>query len=102
PGRARRRRRRGKEAAGRGRFKVSRTTLPEGRVMARRSLLFLGAVVALSLLTGADWPRFRGPNGSGISAETDLPASWSEKEGLLWKAELPGPGSSSPIVLKGK
>lgn len=62
----------------------------------------LTAILALSSLTAADWPRFRGPGGSGISAETDLPVRWSDGEGLLWKTELPGPGSSSPIVSAGR
>ena len=46
----------------------------------------------------ADWPRFRGPNGSAVSEETGLPLTWSDTENIAWKAELPGPGSSSPIV----
>ncbi len=62
----------------------------------------LTAILALSSLRAADWPRFRGPGGSGISAETDLPVRWSDGEGLLWKTELPGPGSSSPIVSAGR
>jgi outer membrane protein assembly factor BamB len=45
-----------------------------------------------------DWPRFRGPNGSAVSSETGLPLTWSDSENLAWKVELPGPGSSSPIV----
>jgi hypothetical protein len=31
-----------------------------------------------------------------------LPATWSETENLKWKAKLPGPGSSSPIVIGGR
>ena len=31
-----------------------------------------------------------------------LPATWSETENLQWKAKLPGPGSSSPIVIGGR
>ena len=46
----------------------------------------------------ADWPRFRGPNGSGIAADANVPTSWSETKNLQWKAALPGRGSSSPIV----
>lgn len=53
-------------------------------------------------LEGADWPRFRGPTGTGTSDETGLPSSWDEKEGVLWKTALPGPGSSSPIVSRGR
>ncbi len=45
-----------------------------------------------------EWSRFRGPNGSAVSAETGLPVTWSDTENVAWKAELPGQGSSSPIV----
>ena len=61
----------------------------------------LGVGLSL-LLLGADWPRFRGPDGSGSSPETGLPTEWSEAKNLAWKTPLPGPGSSSPIVLGGR
>ena len=52
-----------------------------------------------SSLTAADWPRFRGPDGSGIAAADARPATtWSDSQNVKWKAALPGPGSSSPIV----
>ncbi|MCC6493269.1 MAG: PQQ-binding-like beta-propeller repeat protein, partial [Pirellulales bacterium] len=66
------------------------------------------AAICLSLLlpTGnaaADWPRFRGDNGSGVSQEADaLPTQWSEAKNLRWTAELPGAGNSSPIVVSGR
>jgi outer membrane protein assembly factor BamB len=41
-----------------------------------------------------DWPRFRGPNGSGISAAN---VSWSQSD-RLWKVKLPGKGHSSPVL----
>lgn len=48
---------------------------------------------------GADWPQFRGPNGAGIAASDAQPATvWSDAQGIQWKTNLPGPGSSSPIV----
>jgi hypothetical protein len=50
-------------------------------------------------LHAEDWPRFRGPRGDGTSAETVMPQKWGPKENIAWKAELPGHGSSSPIVL---
>jgi outer membrane protein assembly factor BamB len=51
----------------------------------------------------SDWPRFRGPNGSGISPDrASSPVHWSDSENLRWKAPLPGPGSSSPIVVGDK
>jgi len=51
-----------------------------------------------ALATGADWPRFRGPDGSGISPEKDLPVSWTAKD-VAWKTDLPGPGASSPVFI---
>lgn len=48
----------------------------------------------------ADWPRFRGDNGAGVSPDSaPLPTEWSETKNLAWSAPLPGPGSSSPIVV---
>ncbi len=46
----------------------------------------------------ADWPQFRGPTADGVSSDSRLPLTWSEKENLVWRTELPGPGSSSPII----
>lgn len=60
-------------------------------------VLLIGLAVTC-VLTGADWPRFRGPGGLGISESEKLPVKWSESDGVAWKTELPGPGSSSPIV----
>src|SRR5262249_51253977 len=45
-----------------------------------------------------NWPRFRGPNGTGISSDKNIPVRWGEKEGILWKTVLPGTGNSSPVV----
>jgi len=65
-------------------------------------LAFLAICLSPTVMEGSDWPRFRGPNGSGSSDAKSLPERWSETEGVLWKANLPGPGSSSPIVSKGR
>jgi outer membrane protein assembly factor BamB len=45
------------------------------------------------------WPQFRGPQGQGIAQAQGLPVTWSATQNLLWKSELPGAGSSSPIVV---
>lgn len=62
--------------------------------------------LAFFLATGvraADWPQFRGPDGQGISLETKAPPTkWSSSENIAWKAALPGPGASSPMVAKGR
>lgn len=43
------------------------------------------------------WPRFRGPDGTGLAADP-VPLHWSATENVKWRLDLPGPGSSSPIV----
>jgi len=63
----------------------------------------VGAIGLLTLLlAGADWPRFRGPQGAGISADTGLPTTWSATENVVWKTAMPGFGSSTPITLDEK
>lgn len=61
--------------------------------------LFVSAATRLALAAD-DWPRFRGPNGTGIAASNaSPPVTWSDTQNLRWKTPLPGPGSSSPIVV---
>ena len=62
-----------------------------------KAFLLLAACLALPL-PAADWPQFRGPTADGVTTDTNLPLTWSEKENLAWRTELPGPGSSSPII----
>lgn len=65
-----------------------------------RCFLSLFAVLSFSLaLAGADWPRFRGPNGTGIAQGT-LPAI--DPKAALWKVAIPGNGHSSPIIANGR
>ncbi len=57
-------------------------------------------LLSVGVAGAADWTRFRGPNGSGISPDKQAtPLTWSESENLKWKVQLPGPGLSSPIVV---
>lgn len=65
-----------------------------------KTLAALSVLGIAMLIAGADWPGFRGPNGSGVSEEKGLPVRWSEMQNLVWKVKLPGPGSSCPIVCK--
>src|SRR5687768_2418031 len=45
------------------------------------------------------WPRWRGPSGQGV-VEGNYPDTWSDTKNVLWKAEVPGRGNSSPIIWK--
>jgi outer membrane protein assembly factor BamB len=49
----------------------------------------------------SDWPRFRGPNGAGISPDRDLPAEIGPNRNVLWKAKSPK-GNSSPVISQGR
>ena len=58
-------------------------------------------VVATAAMAG-DWPAFRGPNGNGVAEEDRAPLHWGPGKNVRWKATLPGPGNSSPIVSHGR
>ena len=64
--------------------------------------------VVVSLVTatsaiGGDWTRFRGPNGAGVSPDSQpAPTTWSPTEHIKWKIALPGEGVSCPIVVGSK
>jgi sugar lactone lactonase YvrE len=54
-----------------------------------------------SLAAAADpvWPQFRGPQSRGVAPDDHLPERWSSIENVAWKADVPGRGWSSPIVV---
>jgi outer membrane protein assembly factor BamB len=62
----------------------------------------LAIVLTCSLgvrVSAEDWPQWRGPLGTGVSGERNLPVRWSATENVAWRADLGGVGVSSPIVL---
>ena len=68
-----------------------------------RTVSILWLVLCLGLSEAAvaiaeDWPQFRGHGGLGISQASALPTHWSDTENVVWKAEIPGAGASSPVV----
>ncbi|HSU68919.1 MAG TPA: PQQ-binding-like beta-propeller repeat protein [Tepidisphaeraceae bacterium] len=66
------------------------------RMIALGSLLLLVGWVAV--VRAENWPAWRGPTGVGISAETQVPLHWSDKENVRWRVALPDRGNSTPIV----
>jgi outer membrane protein assembly factor BamB len=52
-----------------------------------------------TLASAEDWPRFRGPQGGGVSGSTGLPVEFGPGNNLLWRVDVPM-GRSSPIVVK--
>jgi outer membrane protein assembly factor BamB len=75
---------------------------PSAKIFFVLSALLL-STLALSAASNAaagdtNWPQWRGPDGSGVSAEKGLPEEWGEKQNVRWKTPLPGRGHSSPVV----
>lgn len=61
-------------------------------------VLFVCAPLFASTLFAANWPAWRGPDGTGISNEKNLPLTWNATENVKWKVALPERGNSTPIV----
>lgn len=68
--------------------------------MHRAHLFSILALVVFQLnLSAEDWVRFRGNDGQGI-ADCSVPVQWDPAKDVAWSLDLPGEGSSSPIVVK--
>lgn len=46
----------------------------------------------------SNWPQWRGPFGSGVAPDADPPLEWNESKNVKWKVQVPGMGSSTPVV----
>ncbi len=85
---------------------MARMTISE---FSRRVSLVTGTVILATLFMDrtpgaqpSDWPRFRGPNGSGVPVEeVELPVTFGPSENVVWQTEIP-PGMSSPVVAGGR
>ena len=62
------------------------------------SLLGFAGLISLSTLSAANWPQWRGPDGTSLALPGDYPTKFSPSENVLWKVKLPGVGSSTPAV----
>ncbi len=65
-----------------------------------------GALFALTILTltarampDEAWTRFRGPNGTGVSAARNLPTEFGPEKNVRWKTPIPT-GHSSPVLTR--
>ena len=62
------------------------------------SLAVAGLSSFANSASAGNWPQWRGPDGSGISNEKNLPAEWSPTKNIKWKTPIDGRAHSSPIV----
>jgi len=70
------------------------------KILASRIPAVAVLVCFVSICAGAgegQWPRFRGPNGAGISDAKTVPVKWTDKD-YNWTLTLPGMGHSSPVA----
>ncbi|QDU60343.1 outer membrane biogenesis protein BamB [Planctomycetes bacterium Pan216] len=67
--------------------------------MLQRTLL--GLLLVFSSLANAEegWNRFRGPDGTGISATKGIPVEFGDDTNVAWKTPIHGRGWSSPVLL---
>jgi outer membrane protein assembly factor BamB len=71
----------------------TRTTLP----------LLAALLLGPAWLSAGDWPGWRGPDRTGVSAETGLLKAWPDGgPPLAWKATGLGGGFSTPSVARGR
>ncbi len=79
-----------------------RLTRNSGRTI--RTLTLILFVLGAAAVAGdpdqasLSWPQWRGPQMTGVALHADPPVEWSDTKNIQWKVEIPGKGSSSPIV----
>lgn len=63
-------------------------------ILAVSCLLFF---VFVPLAHAGNWPQFRGPNGTGVSTEKNIPVTWSSGD-YKWDVAIEGVGHAAPII----
>ena len=71
------------------------------RLQLTRCAIILAILAAGASELSAQWPQFRGPNGSGVDSGTGYPVVFSPTSNVVWKATMPY-GQSSPVVAGGR
>lgn len=61
-------------------------------------VLFLLTVIVGSSARAGNWGHWRGPTGNGSAVEGHPPTEWTADRNVKWKVEIPGRGSSSPVI----
>ena len=67
--------------------------------MRGRALGVLAIIGVLALGScAADWPAWRGPQGTGVCADLELPEKWGKDHNVRWRVDLPDRGNSTPAI----
>jgi outer membrane protein assembly factor BamB len=78
-------------------YEAHHKPVPRGGRRSALCLLLLSLLLPCVESLAQEWTRFRGPNGSGISAATNFPLKWTADD-YNWQIDLPVMGSSSPVL----
>lgn len=71
----------------------------------KRLAIYLICFLAITTpsIASANWPCWRGPEYNGSNPSGEYPVKWDmESSEVVWKAEIPGKGFSTPIVWDNK
>lgn len=66
---------------------------------ARFALTAIAVTLCVTTAQAEDWSRFLGDKGDATTRDSTIPTKWDASTNLKWKAAMPGPGASSPIVV---
>jgi outer membrane protein assembly factor BamB len=55
-------------------------------------------ILSTGVVRAENWPQWRGPAGTSVSSEKDLPIVWHAERGIAWKCPLPEWGDSTPVI----
>ena len=67
-----------------------------------RWLILILVMMCATQGNAKDWAGFRGAAYQGRTPDTYVALDWSDNTNVFWKKALPGFGSSSPIVVRGR
>ena len=67
----------------------------------KRVTILLATACLSTAAAASEWDRFRGPNGTGIGPDGELPVVFGPEHAPIFRVPLP-PGHSSPILSSGR
>jgi outer membrane protein assembly factor BamB len=63
------------------------------------SIQCISALVITISTRAEDWQQWRGNNQTGVAVGSDYPKRWGEEQGIVWQADMPGQGGSTPVMV---